>query len=567
MDWKKIESKWLLLAGGVLLVGLVLFFLGKPSGDMTPEEAASRLSKLLTEVQWTTEPVRRRAHVQLGQSSELKDTLPEIEQFELVVNPFVARGEVAVEIFVSTEKSGTGTDGWIVESAKAFNARNFRLGGGQKARVQIRKIASGTGYQFIASGKYLPDAYSPSNHLWIAMARSHNLALQPVRERLVGNLAGIVMKVSAADKLGWSGSQVDLNVFIEAVVQGKIAMGYTNPFASSTGLNFLVTVLAHFAGGNESAMLSPEVVSAFEQFQRGVPFVAMTTLQMRDSVQNDGSLDAFVMEHQTFVNAPSLQSGYRFMPFGVRHDNPLYAVGDLSAEKLEVLEKFAAFLEQPERQKKASEYGFNSAIDHTPSFQMPSGGTLIQAQKLWKEKKDADRPIVAVFLCDVSGSMGGARINRLKNSLMGGSVFINPRNSIGLVLFSSKVTVVLPIAKFNLTQKAAFHAAVEDIRAGGRTAMYDGIAVALSLLLKEKENNPQAKPMLFVLTDGETGQGLSFKTIRPVIEGIRIPIYTIGYDANLPVLREVSSIVEAASINADQGDVEYKIGSLLNAQM
>jgi Ca-activated chloride channel family protein len=97
--------------------------------------------------------------------------------------------------------------------------------------------------------------------------------------------------------------------------------------------------------------------------------------------------------------------------------------------------------------------------------------------------------------------------------------------------------------------------------------MYDGIAVALSLLLKEKENNPQAKPMLFVLTDGETGQGLSFKTIRPVIEGIRIPIYTIGYDANLPVLREVSSIVEAASINADQGDVEYKIGSLLNAQM
>ena len=73
--------------GMVLLVGLVLFFLGKPSGDMTPEEAASRLSKLLTEVQWTTEPVQRRAHVQLGQSPELKDTLPEIEQFELVVNP------------------------------------------------------------------------------------------------------------------------------------------------------------------------------------------------------------------------------------------------------------------------------------------------------------------------------------------------------------------------------------------------------------------------------------------------------------------------------------------------
>ena len=32
-------------------------------------------------------------------------------------------------------------------------------------------------------------------------------------------------------------------------------------------------------------MLAPEVVSAFEQFQKGVPFVAVTTMQMRDSVR------------------------------------------------------------------------------------------------------------------------------------------------------------------------------------------------------------------------------------------------------------------------------------------
>ena len=38
-------------------------------------------------------------------------------------------------------------------------------------------------------------------------------------------------------------------------------MGYTDPFASSTGLNFLVTVLQSFANGEETRMLSPDVVS------------------------------------------------------------------------------------------------------------------------------------------------------------------------------------------------------------------------------------------------------------------------------------------------------------------
>ena len=85
-------------------------------------------------------------------------------------------------------------------------------------------------------------------------------------------------------------------------------MGYTDPFVSSTGLNFLVTVLATLAQGDASRMLADDVVSAFTAFQRGVPFVALTTLQMRDSVQRDGSLEAFVMERAIFAKTPVFQS-------------------------------------------------------------------------------------------------------------------------------------------------------------------------------------------------------------------------------------------------------------------
>ena len=192
---------------------------------------------------------------------------------------------------------------------------------------------------------------------------------------------------------------------------------------------------------------------------------------------------------------------------------------------------------------------------------------LVQAQKIWKEKKDAGRPISAVFLCDVSGSMRGTRLNQLKRALLDGSRFIAPSNSIGLVLFSDRVSVVLPVKPFDLNHRAAFLAAVEDMDAGGKTAMYDGVAVSLSMLVKEKQAQPEVKPILFVLTDGQTNVGMNFSDMDRIIGGVNIPVYTIGYEANIQELARLSSLVEAASLNAGEEEIEYKIGSLLNAQM
>jgi len=52
-----------------------------------------------------------------------------------------------------------------------------------------------------------------------------------------------------------------------------------------------------------------------------------------------------------------------------------------------------------------------------------------------------------------------------------------------------------------------------------------------------------------------------------VVEGAGIPVYTIGYAQKLSELKRLSTLVEAASLNANEGDVAYKIGNLLNAQM
>ena len=85
--------------------------------------------------------------------------------------------------------------------------------------------------------------------------------------------------------------------------------------------------------------------------------------------------------------------------------------------------------------------------------------------------------------------------------------------------------------------------------------------------MEEKAANPDAKLMLFVLSDGETNRGHSLNDIEGILRTLKIPVYTIGYNANISALNNISSINEAASINAESDDVIYKLASLFNAQM
>ncbi len=554
-----ISSKRVLPFGvGIMLVVAAC---GGSDEPLTPDEAASRLTELVDDIDWIDDQISRRAAIPPPSGADLAATLPPIDDFELSVQD--RNGvDVVVEIFASTEKSGDDTDGWINEAAEAFNDSRPTLSDGSTAAIEIREIASGTGYQFIASGT-LPDAFSPSNQLWVEMAAE----FQPMTEidaSLVSNVAGIVMKTETADEVRTAYGEATPETLVDAVIAGDLVMGYTDPFASSTGLNFLVTVLDAIAEGDQSRITSPDVASVFEQFQRQVPFVALTTLQMRDSVESDtGTLDTFVMEYQTFVQTDSLQSGYEFIPFGVRHDNPLVAVGDVGAEKTEVLERFAQFADS-DFADLGRQYGFDPPA-YDAAVETPSGATLIEAQAIWKDKKDGGRPVSTVFVVDVSGSMSGTRINALQTAMLSAREFIKPATRVGVVEFSDTARLRLPLGEFDLNQQGRYTAVAEDLAPAGGTAMYDGIVLGLSMLRDDIAVDSTIKPLLVVLTDGETSAGLDFDRVDNMIEGLRIPVYTVGFEADLDELGRLSSLVEAASINADEDDVEFKIAALFNA--
>ena len=559
-------ASWLAVLVALVLMVVACDMDSGSGGDPVDQAAAEeRITELVDGggIAWEERLVTRKANV-TPPSKELSDTLPSIDEFELVVDPPARADQVVAEIFVSTEKSGDDEDGWMVEVAEAFNVADQELADGRDAKVAIRKIASGTGFQFLASGDHLPAGFSPSNTLWTQMGSEYQ-PMTELSEQLVPNVAGIVMKDETADELRAKYGELDTRVLIEAVTAGELVMGYTNPFASSTGLNFLLTVLDDFAGGDESRLVDPDVASVFEQFSEQVPFVALTTLQMRESVENDnGTLDAFVMEWQTFQNTSSLRSGFEFIPFGIPHDNPLYQLDAAPPEEQEVLAAFASFASRQEFQDKATEFGFDPP-DYDSDVALPSGDTLIKAQRLWKDKKDAGRPVYAVFVTDTSGSMVGSRIAAVKQALASAREFINPEASIGMVEFDDRARKVLDIAAFDLNHQASFAAAVEDMDPGGGTAMYDGIILGLSMLAEQRALDPGGKYTLVVLTDGETTSGVGFDEVDGVIAAAGIPVFTVGFEANLEELDRLASLVEAASIDASEGDVEFRMASLFNA--
>ena len=83
-------------------------------------------------------------------------------------------------------------------------------------------------------------------------------------------------------------------------------------------------------------------------------------------------LDGFILEYQTYMNTPDIRS-YEFIPFGVRHDSPIYAIGELSAEKKKILNQFVEFTKQENYQTLATKYGFNGLNQYQPEAVPVSG--------------------------------------------------------------------------------------------------------------------------------------------------------------------------------------------------
>ena len=475
-------------------------------------------------------------------------------------------GQIDIEVAAATEMSSDSPDDWMVQVAENFNDEGYEIDG-KKVTVSIRKITSGEVVTYMTEGGYEPDVFAPSTYAWGDMLDASGIGTIKLADRIAGNTAGVLMDKDTYDEFTSSYGEVTMDKVLEASVNGDLIFAYTNPYTSSTGLNILTAMLYSF---DSSDPLSKTAEDKLLEYQKSSPPVAYTTAVLRSQAEK-GIITAMVMEEQAYVNSPELKN-YVYTPAGMRHDHPVYTFSFVSAERQQAAKMFTEYCQNDESQKLASKKGFNRTDDYAGQDPGLDGAGFISAQKMWKANKDGGAPIIAMFVADVSGSMDGLPINSLKESLLSTSEYISSDNYIGLISYSDDVYLNLPIGQFDDKQRAYFSGAVKSLTANGGTATYNATLVALQMILEKAEEVPDAKLMLFVLSDGEQNRGYSLSRITPIVGGLKVPVYTIGYNIEsdsspAQELNTLSGINEAALINASSDDIVNQLRNLFNVEL
>lgn len=525
----------------------------------TYKEAVTELNAFNKEI--TADKVEPTLDIYNNESAAV--TLADIKTFPIVVE---GKGDINIEIAAATEMSSNAPDDWLKVVAENFNKSNAEIDG-KRVSVSVRSITSGEALTYMTDGDYKPDVYIPSSNAWGEMLSAKGVGTVKLSERIAGNTAGILMEKDTYNKFIKKYKKVTLKNVLNASLKKDITFAYTNPYTSSTGLNIMTSMLYAFDSKNP---LSQTAQKKLLDYQKQSPPVAYTTAVLREQASK-GIIKAMVMEKQAYVNTPEL-SNYVYTPEGIRHDHPVYTFNYVSDKKQEAAKLFTKFCLNRESQDLADKKGFNRDENYKSRPCGLDGAGYNSAQKIWKQNKDGGQPVIAMFVADISGSMGGTPLKSLKQSLLATNSFISSDNYIGLISYADKVHINLPIDKFDEEQRAYFSGAVKSLDIEGSTATYNAVLVALKMMLDKKEEVPNAKMMLFVLSDGDQNTGYNLDRVAPIVGGLKVPVYTIGYNLEndsraAKELKRLSNINEASLINATSDDLINHMRNLFNVEL
>ncbi len=534
---------------------------------LTVQEARKELDSLLTKVTSTEikDPVLDIYTDEISEAAALAD----IDTFGI---PVQGTAPLDIEIAAATELSMEAPDDWLVAVARNFNREKLQVNG-KTVSVTIRAITSGEILTYLQAGVYQPQGAAFSSDAWGRMAEASGIGMETAAKSIAGNTAGILVSEEADAKIAEKYGETSFENAIKAAQDGVIVFGYTNPYTSSTGLNGLATMLSIF---DPSDPLSAKASAALTEYQKTAPPVAYNTAVLRNQAKK-GIVDAMVMEEQAYVNTPEL-SDYKYIPFGIRHDHPLYSFDWCTDEQKEAVRLFAEYCMNDESQRLASDKGFNRHPDYAGDEGL-TGQQYLTAQSLWKQNKNGGRPTAAVFIADISGSMKGEPLNSLKDSVIAALPYIGSENYVGLISYNSDVTVnlsmlekddngkVTGIRQFDDRQRAYFSGEMRNLQATGGTATYDAVLAGLDMINQAQQLDPDAVPLIILLTDGDSNSGYSLSRISTVVEGMRVPVYCIAYNYSGGSLEELSGINEASTVKADTDDVVNQLRNLFNTQL
>ncbi len=486
---------------------------------------------------------------------------------------------------------------WLTERIATFNSQKVKSGD-KPIFVTGSNKSSGAARTEIKNGTLQTTVWSPSASTWLEVLKqeSNNQSVAVSNKPLVLTPVVIGMWKPMAEALGWPNTPIGWSDMLGLIKDpqgwgkfghpewGRFSWGHTDPEISTSALS---TLIAEFyaATGKQQGLTAADVQSAqSQQFVRdlgqGIKHYGYNTLIFSQNMKKFGMsyISAFPMEEITLidfnkVDPPTTPLVAIYPKEGTFwHDDPYIVMASASAEEQQAAKVFYDFLLTDESQRMAMSYGFRPANVNVPLadpispiygvqtqgvqtiLEVPKSDVIVAVKNSWAvNRKRADIMLVV----DVSGSMEGDKLESTKAGMESFLLRILPDDRVGLITFSNSATQVVAPAPLS-DNRIPLQKAIGDMRATGKTAVFDAIDMARQSLAGLPQTGEERIQAIVLLSDGgDNSSRLSIDQIKTSFDETGVSIFPVAYgaDADRTILDAIAEFSRTIVVVGDTGDI------------
>src|SRR4051794_21550320 len=507
-------------------------------------------------------------------------------------------GALKIELVYSPEKEKL-----LVPLVRKFNDQRKEVDGKQ-VFVEGKIVSSGDAQKQIARGQLKPTVWSPSSSFWGRLVNLQSDAglIADDNPSIVRTPLVIAMWKPMAQALGWPDKQIDFKQIVKLATarNGWASVGaqfgpfkyvHTNPDFSTSGAEAVAGSYYAFAGKREG-LTNADVARAapsVKKVESSIVHYGDNTLFIEDQLKEHGQgyASAVAMEEVTLLDfnksqppgSPKLVALYPSEGTFVSDDPFMILNGSwVSASQRKAAEEFQKFLASEITPGLAGQYGFRPGDDNAkpsgmvttangvdPSqpkieLKVPEPKVLNRVLTTWRRDR---KPANVLLVLDNSGSMGDEnKLEQAKDGLRGFFANAAPQDRIGLMKFSSRPQLLVPLAPFG-ANRARLQSAVNQIFPEDDTALFQATAAGIALVKKRADTSRINAVVL--LTDGQdTAGGGSEAQLLAALEkeGMAetggVKLYTIAYgaDADKELLARFADATGGKPFEGDTSNID-----------
>jgi Ca-activated chloride channel family protein len=186
---------------------------------------------------------------------------------------------------------------------------------------------------------------------------------------------------------------------------------------------------------------------------------------------------------------------------------------------------------------------------------IPPADVIVTAKSVWAQnRKRAD----ILLVVDVSGSMNDD--NKIEQAKAGLETFlarILPEDRVGLVVFSSSTTLLVPPALLS-ENRIQLGDAIQGMQAEGKTAVFDGLIAGKKALDELPTIGDERIKAIVLLSDGQDNSStITIDQLKQEFQESNISIFPVAYgaDADVTALQQIVDFSRTILVKGSSGDI------------